>query len=165
MLPGWARTDLRENSILETRINSSRFNLSFIIILKEETKYFNCFPLKSQILVYFYDKDLLIDYAKKLKKPKISGETHEKKRKECFDRFRSDPSYPVIFISSVGDTSIDLPDANVVIEISGQFGGRRQFTQRFGRILRPKPNKKDRFNAFFYCIVSLGTEVLFDFSY
>jgi len=111
-----------------------------------------------KILVYFYDTDLLKIYSKKLKKKKILGQTREEKRSKYFERFRSDETFNVIFITSVGDTSIDLPDANVVIEISAQYGSRRQFTQRFGRILRPKPDVKERFNAFFYSVVSLETE-------
>lgn len=43
-----------------------------------------------------------------------------------------------LFISKVGDTSIDLPDVNVIIQISSHFSSRRQEAQRLGRILRPK---------------------------
>ena len=43
-----------------------------------------------------------------------------------------------IFISKVGDTSFDLPIANVIIEISFHAASRRQEAQRLGRILRPK---------------------------
>ena len=43
-----------------------------------------------------------------------------------------------IFVSKIGDTSIDLPAANVVIQISSHFASRKQEAQRLGRILRPK---------------------------
>lgn len=33
----------------------------------------------------------------------------------------------------VGDTSIDLPDANVIIQISSHYSSRRQEAQRMGR--------------------------------
>jgi len=59
----------------------------------------------------------------------------------------------------IGDTSIDLPDANVLIQISSHYGSRRQEAQRLGRILRPKERSQARYNAFFYTIVSLDTEV------
>lgn len=70
-----------------------------------------------------------------------------------------------IFLSKIGDTSIDLPSANVIIQISSHFGSRRQEAQRLGRILRPKQevskqaisNQQD-FNAFFYSLVSTDTE-------
>ena len=38
----------------------------------------------------------------------------------------------------VGDNSFDLPDANVLIQISAHGGSRRQEAQRLGRILRAK---------------------------
>ena len=36
----------------------------------------------------------------------------------------------------VGDNSIDLPEANVIIQISSHFGSRRQEAQRMGRRVR-----------------------------
>lgn len=50
------------------------------------------------------------------------------------------PENPVncIFLSKVGDTSIDLPEATCLIQISSHFGSRRQEAQRLGRILRAK---------------------------
>ncbi|XP_057865565.1 general transcription and DNA repair factor IIH helicase subunit XPB1 isoform X2 [Cryptomeria japonica] len=62
----------------------------------------------------------------------------------------------------VGDTSLDLPEATVVIQISSQGGSRRQEAQRLGRVLRPKPTK-DKFGvitggqAVFYSLVSQDT--------
>lgn len=38
----------------------------------------------------------------------------------------------------VGDNSIDIPEANVIIQISSHAGSRRQEAQRLGRILRAK---------------------------
>ena len=69
-----------------------------------------------------------------------------------------------IFISKIGDNSIDLPDANVLIQISSHFGARRQEAQRLGRILRAKSKGKPEpgvFNAFFYDIVSLDTREMY----
>jgi superfamily II DNA or RNA helicase len=40
--------------------------------------------------------------------------------------------------SQVGDNSIDIPEANVIIQISSHAGSRRQEAQRLGRILRAK---------------------------
>ncbi|KAJ8910605.1 hypothetical protein NQ315_003333 [Exocentrus adspersus] len=40
--------------------------------------------------------------------------------------------------SIVGDTSIDLPEASCLIQISSHFGSRRQEAQRLGRVLRAK---------------------------
>lgn len=63
-----------------------------------------------------------------------------------------------LFISKVGDTSIDLPDVNVIIQISSHFSSRRQEAQRLGRILRPKSASTSRFNAYFYTLVSRDTK-------
>ena len=58
----------------------------------------------------------------------------------------------------MADTSFDLPDANVLIQISSHGGSRRQEAQRLGRILRAKKdNNGDEFNAFFYSLVTTDT--------
>jgi superfamily II DNA or RNA helicase len=67
----------------------------------------------------------------------------------------------------VGDNSIDIPEANVIIQISSHAGSRRQEAQRLGRILRAKPRPlgaiqgsapaADEYNAFFYSLVSKDT--------
>lgn len=59
-----------------------------------------------------------------------------------------------MFVSKVADTSFDLPEANVLIQISSHGGSRRQEAQRLGRILRAKKYSTEEFNAFFYSLVS-----------
>ena len=54
-------------------------------------------------------------------------------------------------VSKVGNFAIDLPDANVAIQISGTFGSRQEEAQRLGRILRPKAGGQ---KAFFYSLVT-----------
>ncbi len=71
------------------------------------------------------------------------------------------PLVNVICISKVGDTSIDLPEANVIIQVSSHFGSRRQEAQRLGRILRPKANSDGGFNAFFYTLISTDTQEMY----
>ena len=63
--------------------------------------------------------------------------------------------------NSFGDTALDLPEANVIIQVSSHFGARRQEAQRLGRILRPKPNPTGGFNAFFYTLVSTDTREMY----
>lgn len=46
-------------------------------------------------------------------------------------------------IKQVGDTSFDLPEANVLIQISSHGGSRRQEAQRLGRVLRAKKGLKE----------------------
>ena len=45
--------------------------------------------------------------------------------------------------TQVGDNSFDLPDANVLIQISSHGGSRRQEAQRLGRILRAKKGREE----------------------
>ena len=77
-------------------------------------------------------------YADMLKKPMIYGETPERERRVILGEFRARDDIRTICLSKVGDTSIDLPEANVIIQVSSHFGSRRQEAQRLGRILRPK---------------------------
>lgn len=88
-------------------------------------------------------KDILGDSCRCIK-----GKTGDKERMEILEKFRKNEVNTLI-ISRVGDTSIDLPDANVIIQISSQFGSRRQEAQRLGRILRKKQGKyaTDEVNA------------------
>jgi len=57
--------------------------------------------------------------------PIICGETPELKREKLLNTFKNNPKSNVIFLSKVGDTSIDLPEANVIIQISAHFGSKR----------------------------------------
>ena len=54
-----------------------------------------------------------------------------------FDMFRQG-KFKTIFLTRIGDEAIDLPNANVAIEIAMNKGSRRQMMQRLGRIMRPK---------------------------
>jgi DNA excision repair protein ERCC-3 len=57
-------------------------------------------------------------------------------------------------VSKVANFSIDLPEANVAIQLSGTFGSRQEEAQRLGRILRPK---HDGGEARFYALVARET--------
>jgi DNA repair helicase Rad25 len=103
----------------------------------------------------------LIAYAKQLNCPFIYGDTPNHERLVVFSHFQHNPSVRTIFISKVGDNSIDLPAANVLIQISSHYASRRQEAQRLGRILRPKPRMDEEYNAFFYSIVSKDTAEMF----
>jgi len=75
--------------------------------------------------------------------------------------FQHSPEVNTIFLSKVGDTSIDLPEATCLIQISSHFGSRRQEAQRLGRILRAKRRNDEGFNAFFYSLVSKDTQEMY----
>lgn len=88
--------------------------------------------------------------------PLITGATPNKRRDEIYNAFRSG-EIKVLILSKVGNFAIDLPDANVAIQISGSFGSRQEEAQRLGRILRPK---KVNDQAVFYSIVTRESKEL-----
>jgi hypothetical protein len=49
--------------------------------------------------------------------------------------------HPDRLLPKVGDTSIDLPDVNVIIQISSHFASRRQEAQRLGKAA-PSPSHR-----------------------
>lgn len=62
-------------------------------------------------------------------------------------------------MSKVGDTSLDIPVANVIIQVCFNYGSRMQEAQRLGRILRPKQSAgSSEYDAFFYSLVSKDTD-------
>ena len=82
--------------------------------------------------------------------PLITGKTPNKEREKLYGAFRSG-AQKNLMVSKVGNFAIDLPDANVLIQISGTFGSRQEEAQRLGRVLRPK---SDGGAAHFYSIVT-----------
>ena len=96
--------------------------------------------------------DQLREIARMFNAPLITGETNEGERDRLFGRFRRSEIRRLV-VSKVANFSIDLPDANVAIQVSGTFGSRQEEAQRVGRILRPKKKA-----ARFYTIVSSGTK-------
>ncbi len=77
-----------------------------------------------------------------------------------YNRFREGEVQQLI-LSKVGNFAIDLPDANVLIQVSGTFGSRQEEAQRLGRILRPKSGGE---LAHFYSLVTRDTREL-DFAH
>jgi DNA excision repair protein ERCC-3 len=90
------------------------------------------------------------EFARQFKLPLITGSTPVYEREELYRSFREE-KIKIIVVSKVANFSIDLPDANVAIQISGTFGSRQEEAQRLGRILRPK---KDDNKAYFYTIIT-----------
>ena len=85
--------------------------------------------------------------------PVIKGETSVKERQRLFEAFRSGEER-LLVVSKVANFSIDLPDAEVAIQVSGSFGSRQEEAQRLGRLLRPGHDGKV---ARFYTVVSRDT--------
>lgn len=89
--------------------------------------------------------------AKTLDLPLITGGTTHADREALYEDFRKG-MIRVLVVSKVANFAVDLPDANVMIQVSGTFGSRQEEAQRLGRILRPKEH-----TSYFYTIVSKGT--------
>ncbi len=98
-----------------------------------------------------------IEYlSKEMALPLIDGRTPQKKRDQLFGDFR-DGLIDVLIVSKVANFAIDLPDAEVAIQVSGTYGSRQEEAQRLGRILRPK---KGANQAHFYTVVTEDTSEL-----
>lgn len=111
-----------------------------------------------KIIVFADNVFALKHYALKLGRPFIYGPTSQSERMQILQNFKYNPKVNTIFVSKVADTSFDLPEANVLIQISSHGGSRRQEAQRLGRILRPKKGAlAEEYNAYFYSLVSQDT--------
>ncbi|KAL2259646.1 hypothetical protein VTK26DRAFT_6623 [Humicola hyalothermophila] len=110
-----------------------------------------------KIIVFSDNVYALEAYARRMMKPFLYGGTSGAERQTVLDYFRRSPDCSTLFLSKIGDTSLDLPEATVLIQISAQFGSRRQEAQRLGRVLRAKRRGEEGFNAFFYSLVSKDT--------
>lgn len=114
-----------------------------------------------KIIVFSDNVYALKAYALKLRKPFIFGGTPQHERMQILQNFQHNDQINTIFLSKVGDTSIDLPEATCLIQISSHYGSRRQEAQRLGRILRAKRRNDEGFNAFFYSLVSKDTQEMY----
>lgn len=114
-----------------------------------------------KIIVFSDNVYALQEYALKLGKPFIYGLTPQSERMKILQNFQHNDQINTIFLLKVGDTSIDLPEATCLIQISSHYGSRRQEAQRLGRILRAKRRNDEGFNAFFYSLVSKDTQEMY----
>jgi DNA excision repair protein ERCC-3 len=114
----------------------------------------------SRVLVIGQYLKQLRQLSKRFDIPLITGQTANAVREDLYDRFRHGEVRQLI-LSKVGNFALDLPDANVLIQVSGTFGSRQEEAQRLGRILRPKAGGEV---AHFYTLVSRDTREL-DFAH
>lgn len=107
---------------------------------------------EDNILVIGTYLDQLQQLARTLRAPLITGKTPHREREVLFGKFRRG-DIKLLIVSKVANFSIDLPDANIAIQVSGTFGSRQEEAQRLGRILRPKKKA-----ARFYTVVTANTK-------
>lgn len=98
--------------------------------------------------------DQLEVLARHFSAPIITGATPVRERERLYGAFRTG-EIKLLIVSKVANFAIDLPDANVAIQVSGTFGSRQEEAQRLGRILRPKADAGCV--ARFYSLVSRDT--------
>ena len=109
---------------------------------------------RDRVLVIGQYLDQLKELASALGAPLITGATAPPERERLYERFRTG-EVRLLVVSKVANFSIDLPEANVAIQVSGTFGSRQEEAQRLGRILRPKA---DGGQARFYTLVTRETK-------
>jgi len=89
-----------------------------------------------RVIVFTAYTDLVYRLSERFLLPAITNETGSAERRETLDRFR-DGTYSRVVTANVLDEGVDVPDANVAVVLAGS-GSEREFTQRLGRVLRPK---------------------------
>ncbi len=133
---------------------------------REKFRLSSCNPRKEEVIAALFERhrddnvlvigqylDQLESITQHFAAPVITGKTPQREREKIYDAFRKGEIKRLI-VSKVANFSIDLPDANVAIQVSGTFGSRQEEAQRLGRILRPK---SDGSIAHFYALVTKET--------
>ncbi len=123
-------------------------------------------PRKLEVLDYLLqqhrDDNILIigQYLEQLNEiarltgaPLITGKTPTQERERLYAAFKRGDER-LLIVSKVANFAIDLPDANVAIQVSGTYGSRQEEAQRLGRVLRPKADGQP---AYFYTLVTRDT--------
>lgn len=108
-----------------------------------------------KVLVYADSTDDLQTWAIKLQYPVLFGKVRTIEREMILTAFETTDIVNVLFLSRVGDAGIDLPSANVAIQVDSHGRSRRQEGQRLGRIMRP--NAKNGGRSIFYSLVTPNT--------
>ncbi|MCF6284654.1 MAG: DEAD/DEAH box helicase [Candidatus Hydrogenedentes bacterium] len=162
---GWIATAV----CAEIRIRlpeSERYNYA-IATKRIKFRIASCNPAKVDMCKFLIEKhkddnvliigqylDQLQDLSKKFNAPIITGRTPNGERERLYAAFRNGEA-KLLIVSKVANFAVDLPDANVAIQVSGTFGSRQEEAQRLGRILRPKSG--ENVIAHFYSLVSRDT--------
>ena len=104
-------------------------------------------------IIFTQHNKLVFDIADKFLIPFITYKSTKAERHDALQGFK-DGRYTALVTSKVLDEGVDVPDAEIGIIVSGT-GSSREFIQRLGRLLRPKPFSKSK--AKLIEIISTGT--------
>ena len=85
----------------------------------------------------------LDELAADLDAPLIKGDTTVRERQRLFEAFRTG-EIDLLVVSKVANFSVDLPSAEVAIQVSGSFGSRQEEAQRLGRLMPAQVRRPDR---------------------
>ncbi len=105
-----------------------------------------------RIIIGFY-KDQLHEIGKALDLPVIDGDTPPDRRVKLYRLFK-EGKIDTLLASNVCAWANDFPKANVMIEVSGQYGSSLEEAQRLGRVIRRKEVDN---TAFFYRLVTVDS--------
>ncbi len=140
----YAMADLRQKVMLAS-CNREKFAVVQELLVKHKHE---------RVLIIGQYLEQLDALSTLLKVPLITGATSNPDREVLFKEFR-DGVIETLMVSKVGNFAIDIPDANILIQISGTFGSRQEEAQRLGRVLRPKANGA---LAHFYTLITRDTK-------
>ena len=104
-------------------------------------------------IIFTQHNKLVYDISDRFLIPFITHKSSKQERHDALGGFK-DGRYNVIVTSKVLDEGVDVPDAELGIILSGT-GSSREFIQRLGRLLRPKPDSNTK--AKLIEIISSGT--------
>jgi hypothetical protein len=91
----------------------------------------------SRALLFGEFVDQVEALARHLGAPAITGKTAKPERERLFEAFRRGEERRLV-LSRVGNFAVDLPDADLLVQLSGTFGSRQEEAQRLGRaVLHP----------------------------
>ena len=106
--------------------------------------------VNDKVIVFSEWNAIVGELSRRLCLPAITYKTHADERRDILDKFRAQ-QYSKLVTGRVLNEGVDVPDANVAIVVSGS-STTREYVQRLGRVLRPKPGR-----ARMYELVSRGT--------
>ena len=104
-------------------------------------------------IIFTQHNKLVYNISNQFLIPFITYKSGKAERQDALQGFKQG-RYNALVTSKVLDEGVDVPDAEIGVILSGT-GSSREFIQRLGRLLRPKPNSKSK--AKLIEIVSSGT--------
>ena len=111
-------TNARRKQLLYV-MNPNKFHVAEFLMRSHEAR-------GEKTLIFSDQIAALRHYATALQRPFIDGATPEAERQKILNAFKTTSTVNTIIISKVGDTSIDLPEASVIVQVSSHYGSRRQ---------------------------------------